>query len=43
MSGTECLNLNITMPGLPSPTSSALPVMVFILNVTFSLNLMLQQ
>jgi carboxylesterase type B len=30
MSGTECLNLNITMPGLPSPTSSALPVMVFI-------------
>jgi carboxylesterase type B len=30
MSNTECLNLNITVPSLPSGIDNALPVMVFI-------------
>ncbi|KAI4700875.1 hypothetical protein J4E81_003839 [Alternaria sp. BMP 2799] len=30
MSHSECLNLNITVPSLPTETNSALPVMVFI-------------
>ncbi|KAI4693283.1 uncharacterized protein J4E88_001654 [Alternaria novae-zelandiae] len=30
MSHSECLNLNITVPSLPTETGSALPVMVFI-------------
>jgi carboxylesterase type B len=30
MSGTSCLNLNITVPDTLQPSSKALPVMVFI-------------